>query len=248
VPKQSKPTGKKLIVCYTLKVELKLGALFSGGKDSTFAIYQERLNGHEVVCLITIFPRSDESHLLHYPNISATALQSKSMGIPQIIASTDSDESQTEIYKLQEMLEEAKAKFGIEGIVHGGIQSDYQKKIFDTACKKLNLQTISPLWHINQLEYLHHLIESKFRFIVTSVSSEGLDDSWLGKEITIQDIQRLNQLATKYGFNVSFEGGEAETFVIGCPIFSRTLKIIKSKKTWDGYRGRFEITEAVLEH
>ncbi len=248
MPKPSKPTRKKLIVYCPLKVELKLGALFSGGKDSTFAIYQEKLNGHEVACLITIFTRSDESHLLHYPNISATAIQAKAMGIPQIVASTDSEESQTEIYKLQEMLEKAKAKFGIEGIVHGGIHSDYQRKIFDTVCKKLNLKTISPLWHINQLEYLHQLIESKFRFIVTSVSAEGLDDSWLGKEITLQDIKILNQLAAKYGFNISFEGGEAETFVIGCPIFSGTLKIIKSKKTWDGYRGRFEITEAVLEH
>jgi len=227
---------------------LKLGALFSGGKDSTFAVYQARLDGHKVVCLITIFPRSEESHLLHYPNISSTALQAKAMGIPQIIASTDSDESQAETWKLQKMLEEAKEKFGIEGIVHGGIHSDYQRKIFETVCKKLNLKTISPLWHINQLEYLHKLIESKFRFIITSVSAEGLDDSWLGKEITLQDIDRLNQLSLKYGFNVSFEGGEAETFVIGCPIFSGTIKIVKSKTVWDGYRGRFDITEAVLEH
>lgn len=227
---------------------MKLGALFSGGKDSTFAVYQARLDGHKVVCLMTIFPRSEESHLLHYPNISSTALQAKAMGIPQIIASTDSDESQMETCKLQKILEAAKEKFGIEGIVHGGIHSDYQRKIFETICKKLDLKTISPLWHIDQLEYLHKLIESKFRFIITSVSAEGLDDSWLGKEITLQDINRLNQLSSKYGFNVSFEGGEAETFVIGCPIFSGTIKIVKSKTVWDGYRGRFEITEAVLEH
>jgi diphthine-ammonia ligase len=30
-------------------------------------------------------------------------------------------------------------------------------------------------------------------------------------------------------------------------LFSGRIKIIKSNKTWDGYRGRFEITEAVLE-
>jgi len=229
-------------------VKMKLGALFSGGKDSTFAIYQARLNGHKVMCVITIFPRSEESHLLHYPNIDATALQAKAIGIPQIMASTDSDESQTEIHKLEEVLAMAKIKFGIEGIVHGGIHSNYQKNIFETICKKLNLKIISPLWHINQLEYLYQLIESKFRFIITSISAEGLDDSWLGKEVTIQDIDRLNQLSSKHGFNISFEGGEAETFVIGCPIFSGTIKITKSKKEWDGYRGRFEITEAVLEH
>lgn len=227
---------------------MNLGALFSGGKDSTFAIYKARLDDHKITCLVTIFPKSDESHLLHYPNISVTALQAKAMAIPQIVINSDSDETEIELDKLEKILEQAKTEFGIEGIVHGGIRSEYQRKNFETICKKLNLQTISPLWHINQFKYLRQLIESKFRFIITSVSAEGLDDSWLGKEITLSDVKILTELSSKYGFNVSFEGGEAETFVIGCPLFSGTIKILKSKKVWDGYRGRFEITDAVLEH
>jgi diphthine-ammonia ligase len=227
---------------------LKLGALFSGGKDSTFAIYKARLQEDEIACLITIFPRSEESQLLHYPNIGMTALQAKAMEIPQLITSTDSDETKIEINKLQETLESAKKQFGIEGVVHGGIQSDFQRKHFEITCTKLGLKTLSPLWHINQLEYLFQLIESKFRFIMTSVSADGLDDSWLGKEITPSDAEEIIQLSLKYGFNPSFEGGEAETFVIECPLFSGKIKIIKSNKEWDGYRGRFEITEAVLEH
>lgn len=226
---------------------MKLGALYSGGKDSTFAIYKARLDGHKISCLITIFPRSDESHLLHYPNIDITTLQAKAMGIPQLVASTDSDQTEIETDKLEKMLEQAKAEFGIEGVVHGGIRSDYQRKNFETVCKKLDLKIISPLWHVNQLEYLRQLLQSKFRFVITSVSAEGLDDSWLGKEITLSDVKKLDKMSSKFGFNISFEGGEAETFVISCPLFSGTIKIIKSKKIWNGYRGRFEITEAVLE-
>ncbi|KKL70694.1 hypothetical protein LCGC14_2102370, partial [marine sediment metagenome] len=52
----------------------------------------------------------------------------------------------------------------------------------------------------------------------------------------------------KYGFNLSFEGGEAETFVTDCPLFSYPIKIVKSKKIWDGYRGRFEILDAELDY
>lgn len=226
---------------------MKLGALYSGGKDSTFAIYKAKLDGHKTVCLVTIFPRSDESHLLHYPNIGITTLQAKAMQIPQIVASTDSEQPEIELDKLEKILEEAKGEFGIEGVVHGGIGSEYQRKNFETVCKKLALKTISPLWHTNQLQYLYQLLQSKFRFIITSVSSEGLDDSWLGKEITVSDVEKLNQLSTKFGLNLSFEGGEAETFVVACPLFYGTIKITKSKKIWDGYRGRFEITDAVLE-
>jgi diphthamide synthase (EF-2-diphthine--ammonia ligase) len=63
----------------------------------------------------------------------------------------------------------------------------------------------------------------------------------------MDDVERLDKLATKHGFNLSFEGGEAETLVLDCPLFSSPVKIINSKKSWDGYRGRFEITEAILE-
>ena len=48
---------------------MKLAALFSGGKDSTYAIYYVKKAGHNVQVLFTALPKSDESHLLHFPNI-----------------------------------------------------------------------------------------------------------------------------------------------------------------------------------
>ena len=48
---------------------MKLASLFSGGKDSTYAIYVVKKQGHDVKCLLSVFPKSDESHLLHYPNM-----------------------------------------------------------------------------------------------------------------------------------------------------------------------------------
>ncbi|MGI0027107.1 MAG: diphthine--ammonia ligase, partial [Nitrosopumilaceae archaeon] len=128
-----------------------------------------------------------------------------------------------------------------------GILSEFQKNHFEDACKKLNLKIISPLWKMDQKQYMKKLIQSNFKFIITSVSSDGLDESWLGREITTSDIDSLEKLSSKFGFNLSFEGGEAESLVLSCPLFASQLKIIKSKKTWDGYRGRFEITEAILE-
>ena len=91
------------------------------------------------------------------------------------------------------------------------------------------------------------LLDDGFKFIITSVSSDGLDDSWLGKEITSENLVHLDQLSKKYGFNLNFEGGEAETLVIGCPLFSKQIVIQKSHKVWDGYRGRFEIEEAKID-
>jgi uncharacterized protein (TIGR00290 family) len=109
---------------------LKIAALYSGGKDSTFAIYRAKSEGHSISCLVTIFPRSEESHLLHHPNIDMTRLQARLLGIPQIVASANSDKTEMELDELKKALKIAKEEFGIEGVVHGGIKSAFQKKHF----------------------------------------------------------------------------------------------------------------------
>ncbi len=225
---------------------MKLASLFSGGKDSTYAIYKAKQDGHSIECLVSIFPQSEESYLLHYPNISATSLQATAMKIPQIQSRVDTTDPQIELEQLQNLLEKAKKDFGIEGIVHGGLFSDYQRTRFETIGNNLNLKVLSPLWHIDQKNYLKELLDSKFKFIITSVTSAGLDESWMGREITRNDVEQLILLSEKYGFNLTFEGGEAETFVVDCPLFYSPIRIVKANKIWDGYRGRFEITEAVL--
>ena len=227
---------------------MKVASLFSGGKDSTYSIYKAKQEGHQIRCLITILPLSEESMLLHFPNIELTKLQSKSMGIPQIYIESRSNETETEVNLIEKILAKAKSEHDLEGLVHGGILSKFQKNIFDRVCSKLNLKLISPLWQKEQIEYMKNLIESNFHFIITSVSADGLDEKWLGKEITIQDLEKLDQLSKKYGFNINFEGGEAETIVIDCPLFSHPIMILKSRKIWDGIRGRFEILDAELDY
>jgi len=226
---------------------MKVAALFSGGKDSTYSIYKVKQMGHDVKCLVTIFPKSSDSHLLHFSAIESTELQSKTLEIPQIISTLDSDELKEEMNVLEMLLEKAKRDFQIEGLVHGGISSEFQKKCFEKICEKIDLKIIAPLWKINAKEYMNDLIESKFKFILTSVSSGGLDETWLGKIISADDISQLDKLSNKYGFNLNFEGGEAETFVIDCPLYSHPIKIKKSKTVWDGYIGRFEIEDAHLD-
>ena len=227
---------------------MNLASLFSGGKDSTYAIYMVQKQGHDIACLLSVFPNSDESHLLHHPNMAWTKLQSESMNIPQLLISSDSDNTDEELSKLEILLQKAKEQFNIEGVVHGGIKSNFQKDKFETLCSKLNLIVVAPLWGIESQQYMNDLLYSKFEFIMTVISSDGLDDSWLGRLISKSDIDILKRLSQKFGFNLNFEGGEAETFVIDCPLFKNPIKINKFEKIWDGYRGRFEIVDAGLNY
>ena len=227
---------------------MKLACLFSGGKDSTYAIHLAKKQGHDVVCLLSIFTKSEESHLLHHPNLKWTKLQSESMKIPQLTIISNSDETDDELIVMEKLLQNAKEQFQIDGLVHGGIKSKFQKEKFETLCLKLNLVSIAPLWETNPKEYMNQLLDSNFHFMMVTVSSDGLDEQWLGKLISKSDIEVLNNLSDKFGFNLNFEGGESETFVIDCPLFSNPIKINKFTKNWDGYRGRFEIVDAELNY
>ena len=225
---------------------MKLASLFSGGKDSTYSIYKARQMGHSTECLITAFPKSSDSKLLHFPAIKLTELQSKTMKIQQITSELNSDETIDQMSVLEILIEKAKKDFEVEGIVHGGISSKFQKKSFENICQKNNLEIITPLWMTNPKEYMSELINSGFKFILTSVSSDGLDESWLGKIISGLDMIKLSNLSIEYGFNLNFEGGEAETFVVDCPLYSHPIQITKSEKIWDGYRGILKIDSANL--
>lgn len=225
---------------------MKIAALFSGGKDSTYSIHKAQKD-HEVKCLLTVSPSSVESELLHYPNINLTKLQAESMNIPQLYAESNYD-TQNQIDTLKKLLHTAIDEYSIEGIVHGGILSEFQKKHFDDLCSTYDLALISPIWNNNAKQYMKSLIDSNFHFMLTSVTCDGLDDSWLGVDITKLELEKLELLSEKFGFNLNFEGGEAETLVTDCPLFSYPLLITNSRKIWDGYRGRFEILEANLDY
>lgn len=226
---------------------MKLAALFSGGKDSTYSIYKAIRMGHDVKCLITIKPTSEESHLLHYPNVQSTTVQAQSMKLPQIMVGVDSENPIEETLVIKSALSDAKSRYEIEGIVHGGILSKFQKERFESVANDLGLLVVAPIWKQDQKQYMEDLIDSGFEFIITAVSCDGLDESWLGRKITRNDLATLQLLSKKYQFNLSFEGGEAETFVTNCPLFAWPIKITKSEKKWDGYRGRFEILQSEIE-
>lgn len=223
---------------------MKLAALVSGGKDGIFATHIAKEQGNEISCILTVNPESDESMLCHHPNTTHVKLQATSMNVPSITAhARNGDENDA----LAELARQAKKDYDIKGIVHGGICSVYQKKAFEDIAKRTGLKVIAPLWGREQTSYMRELVKSGFKAIIVAVSAGGLEQRWLGQELTIDTVSELEGLAAEFGFNPSFEGGEAETFVLDCPLFCHPIKIIKSQKAWDGYRGRFEIQEARLD-
>jgi ABC transporter with metal-binding/Fe-S-binding domain ATP-binding protein len=213
---------------------MKLGVLFSGGKDSAYAAYLAKKQGHELVCLISVVSKNKESYMFHTPNILETKTQAKLMNLPLLIQKTKG-EKEKELEDLISAIQKAKKKYKIEGLVTGAVKSDYQASRIKQICENvLGITSINPLWQKNEKEYLEELIKDKFKVIIVGVFAYPLDEKWLGREINESFVKDINILNEKYSVNLVGEGGEFETFVLNCPLFSKSLKVFDFKDIKEG--------------
>lgn len=225
---------------------VKVASLFSGGKDSTFALWCAQMQGWDIESLVTVFPQSKDSWMFHFPATKWTKLQAQAIGIPHVIIETKG-EKESELKDLSEGLEQLMKSSGIEGIVSGAITSEYQRTRLDNMCDSLGLRSFAPLWHKNQEQLVKEQIESGFEAIITSCNALGLDSKWLGRKLGVKELQELGKLNKRYGVNVALEGGEAETFVLRAPMFNGRLSVIRSSPHWCGESGYLELEDVRLE-
>ena len=202
---------------------MKVAVLFSGGKDSGLALHKAKLEGHEIVYLLNVFPTVSDSFMFHKPNLDLLGKQAEELGI-ELLVQKSKGEEERELVDLGLLLKEVKGK--VEGIVVGGIASSYQGKRIKKLCDDLGFQFIAPLWDFKPEEVWEELLDSKFKIVLTKISAEGLGGEWIGKEIGKKEIGELKKLAERFKFRIDFEGGEAESAVLWMPGF-RDKKSIK---------------------
>ncbi|MBT3721097.1 diphthine--ammonia ligase [archaeon] len=224
---------------------MKLAALFSGGKDSTLAIYKTMLD-HEISCLITIRSLNPDSYMFHTPAIDLTKLQAKSVNIPLITVETKGIK-EVELNDLKTAIKKAISDYNIEGIITGAVESVYQATRIQKICNELDLWCFNPIWQKDQIELLKELVQNNFKVIFTGIAAYPLDETWLGKEINNEIIEKLIEYQKKYKINPAGEGGETESLVTYAPFFKKKILIKNYEIDYENHAGRMNITEAVLK-
>ncbi|MDR0318563.1 MAG: TIGR00289 family protein [Nitrososphaerota archaeon] len=224
---------------------MKLGMLFSGGKDSTLALHLMIEKKMHIVCLITVISKNQESYMFHTPNVGVTVLQAQALGLPLISVNTDGCK-EAELADLETAMLQAKTRFDIEGVVTGAVESVYQRSRIQRICDKLGLNCFNPLWQYNQQELLEELLERNFKVVISGVFAYPLDESWLGKQLDHCVIEQLLNLSEKYGVSITGEGGEIETTVLDAPMFKQKIEILTSEAIWNRTSGVFVIKKAKL--
>jgi len=221
---------------------MKVAVLASGGKDSTYASWWALMQGWSLEVMITVKITGDDSMMFQLQNTEIAKFQAESIGVEWIEVKSSGIEND-EIYELEDKIREFEGS--LDAIVVGALRSDYQKTRIERMCERLGLISFCPLWHHNPSEHMNSLIEHGFDVRIVSVSSEGLDEKWLGKKITKDSLDELTILSEKFRFNLDGEGGEFETITLDAPHFKKTI-ICEGKKNWNGVRGVWDLTKIQL--
>ncbi len=224
---------------------MNVAILFSGGKDSTMALYYALKEKEDVKYLLSMKSVNEESYMFHVPNIHVTDLLAEALDIP-IISAVTPGVKEEELEDLKREFEKLKS-LGVEAIYTGALYSVYQKSRIEKLGSEVGLKIVSPYWHVDELEYMREIVSLGFKVIICGVAAWGLDESWLGRVIDDDVIDELVKLNEKYQVNIAFEGGEAETLAIDGPIFKKRIKILKDKKEWHLDSGVYIIEDAILE-
>lgn len=203
---------------------MKVGVLFSGGKDSCYAAWLAKKAGYEIECLISIFSKNEESFMFHTPAIEFTKKQADLMNIPLITRETQGMK-EDELLDLKKAIEKAVVKHNIKGIVTGAVESVYQSSRIQKICDELGLECFNPLWQKDQIDLLYDLIRDKFEAILVGVFAYPFDAKWVGRKVDDSFIGKIRMLQEKYKINPAGEGGEFESLVINCPLFKKKLNV-----------------------
>jgi len=227
-------------------------SLFSGGKDSSWALYRALEDGLNVTRLVTIHP-GDDSYMYHVPATDLASLAAESVGIDLLEidpgdlgaeAATDSAaQGDAELEPLEAALRELSP---LTGVTAGAVESEFQTSRIEAMCERLGLDLYAPLWQRDPITLAEEMLDAGFEILIVQVAAAGLDESWLGRRLGAETLDELVELNERYGVHPLGEGGEFETLVVDGPHMSQPIEL-EWERVWEGTRGHLRVTDARLE-
>jgi len=229
-------------------------SLFSGGKDSSWALYQALEEGLHVERLLTVHP-SEDSYMYHVPETQLASVAAESIGIdlvevdPGDLAAGDADDSaaqgDAELEPLEAALTDLTDDIDLAGVTAGAIESEFQTNRIQAMCDRPGIFLFAPLWQRDPEALAAEMLDAGFEITILQVAAYGLNESWLGRTLDADAIDDLRALNDEYGVHLLGEGGEFETCVTNGPHMNRRIEL-EYDTEWNGDSGRVRITDAKL--
>jgi ABC transporter with metal-binding/Fe-S-binding domain ATP-binding protein len=230
-------------------------SLFSGGKDSSWALHRALESGLDVSRLLTVHPAGD-SYMYHTPATELAALAAESVGIdlvevsPDDFGADDVDDAgaqgDAELEPMEAALRAIADETALAGVTAGAVESEFQTSRIRAMCDRLGIDLFAPLWQEDPVELAESMLAAGFEIRIVQVAAYGLDESWLGRRYDADALAELVALRDEYGVHPLGEGGEFETYVVDGPHMDRRIDLTYDA-VWEGDRGHLAIRDARLE-
>ncbi|MBI2133436.1 diphthine--ammonia ligase [Candidatus Woesearchaeota archaeon] len=214
---------------------MKVAIMFSGGKDSTFAIDYAKHMGWEISYLLSVKPTRTDCYLFHYATVEHTPQQAEAMGLNHFLLGCDVANPKQEAQIVRSFVEKNK----VDALILGGVGLQVtQLRSLQKALMPSKTEVFASHAGYDHEEIIEKMIKKGYDIRITQVASEGLGSEWLGKQITKTTFEDLKKRSQKYGFHIGFEGGYADTFVCDGPIFKKRIILEEAEKVMeDKYSG-----------
>ena len=238
--------------CAATSSSMKVIALVSGGKDSTFNMMECVRMGHEIVALANLFPAGSEdadapdeadeldSYCFQTVGHSVITAYSQCMGVPlhRRAISAGASKNQEMVYDvtqddevedLFQLLAEVKRLHPeANAVSSGAVLSDYQRLRVEHVCARLGLTSLAFMWRRPQKQLLRTMIDRGVEAIVIKIAAMGLKPYHLGQTVAALE-PTFCDLEDQYGNHAAGEGGEYETLTLDCPLFTHRLVIDEAR-------------------
>lgn len=193
--------------------------LWTGGKDSSMALYEADQNGCCISCLVTFAPPQPD--FLAHP-MSFIKMQAQALALPHYILPISAPFEKSYEASLCRLRDE----MGINCVVTGDIaEVDGNPNWIRERSRSVGMNVHTPLWGRDRNALLRQLLDRGFKARFSCVNRRWLNESWVGRELDDSAIAELCAICEQTDLDMCGEEGEYHTLVVDGPQFTRSIDI-----------------------
>lgn len=193
--------------------------LWTGGKDSSLALFEAAQAGYCIRCLVTFAPPEPDflAHPLEFMRLQAQALRLPHYVLP--IAEPFAESYETHLHNLRH-------EMGIDAVVTGDIaEVGGSPNWIRERCRPAGMQVHTPLWGRDRNALLEQLLQHGFKVRFSCIKKQWLSEDWIGRELDARAIADLREVRQRTGLDLCGEEGEYHTLVTDSPQFKRAVDV-----------------------
>ena len=197
--------------------------MWSGGKDSAYALWQLREDPrYEVRALATMVTRGYDRTKWHQIRLALMHKQAEALGLPLLVIEMAPDKESS----IEEHMAGIAAFFrspegaGFQAIGWGDIYWPEAKQQHQWVANEAGLEAVFPIWGWTTQDLAKAIIDAGFQATLVQVSTTKLDERFIGRQFDHQLLAELPE-----GVDPCGEEGEYQTFVTDGPGFRHPVAV-----------------------